>query len=313
MEGSSLIDLTMTANNEIKTRLSECELFAGISSEALDEIASIAEKKDFKAGTTICRGGESRNNCYIIFSGAVELFRNMGQKAEYGLIKLEVGGSFGEFCLLSKEPISGSARAIENSTMIILRRETFEPIVMKYPEVLHAVGKKASRWIQTAGSVFDQNAHLRAYGHRMTLSDFFFIICLSCIFALVYNKANPNGISLFTNEQIEETISFVRPLNAFIKAQNNEVLFIDAMPSGFYEKGHIKGAMNLPLATFDFMYDLTLADVDKTKGIIIYGRTISKHYDVEVANKLVIRGYKNIMILEGGLDIWRRTGLPVEP
>jgi rhodanese-related sulfurtransferase len=32
-----------------------------------------------------------------------------------------------------------------------------------------------------------------------------------------------------------------------------------------------------------------------------------------VSNKLVLRGYKNTRILEGGLSDWEKKGYPVEP
>jgi CRP/FNR family transcriptional regulator, cyclic AMP receptor protein len=35
-------------------------------------------------------------------------------------------------------------------------------------------------------------------------------------------------------------------------------------------------------------------------------------YDLEVANKLLLLGYKNVRILEGGLTAWEGSGYPVE-
>ena len=35
--------------------------------------------------------------------------------------------------------------------------------------------------------------------------------------------------------------------------------------------------------------------------------------DLEVANKLVVRGFKNTRVLEGGLSEWEKKGYPVEP
>lgn len=71
------------------------------------------------------------------------------------------------------------------------------------------------------------------------------------------------------------------------------------------------GALNLPLAIFDFMYDMKLGKTDKTKEIVVYGRTISKQYDEEVAFKLVTRGFKNVRILKDGLSDWKKNHYPV--
>jgi rhodanese-related sulfurtransferase len=85
------------------------------------------------------------------------------------------------------------------------------------------------------------------------------------------------------------------------------------MPYNFYEQKRIAGAVSLPVAIFDFMYDMSIGQTDKSKEIIVYGRTISKRYDEEVASNLVARGHKNVKILEGGLDAWREKHYPVEP
>jgi rhodanese-related sulfurtransferase len=69
----------------------------------------------------------------------------------------------------------------------------------------------------------------------------------------------------------------------------------------------------MPLALFDLVYMMTLAEENKSKKIIVYGGTISRLYDLEVANKLILRGYKNTRVLEGGLSEWEKKGYPVEP
>jgi 3-mercaptopyruvate sulfurtransferase SseA len=57
---------------------------------------------------------------------------------------------------------------------------------------------------------------------------------------------------------------------------------------------------------------MTFTEEGREKKIIVYGGTISRFYDLEVANKLLLRGYTNIRILEGGLAAWEARGYPVE-
>jgi rhodanese-related sulfurtransferase len=59
--------------------------------------------------------------------------------------------------------------------------------------------------------------------------------------------------------------------------------------------------------------DMSIGQTDKSKEIIVYGRTISKRHDEEVASNLVARGHKNVKILKGGLDAWKKKHYPVEP
>jgi rhodanese-related sulfurtransferase len=67
----------------------------------------------------------------------------------------------------------------------------------------------------------------------------------------------------------------------------------------------------MPLALFDIVYAMTFADEDKERKIIVYGNTISRPYDVELAEKLLLRGFDKVSILEGGLDAWDAKGYPV--
>ena len=147
----------------------------------------------------------------------------------------------------------------------------------------------------------------------MSWLDFVIIVGLSLIVSLGFNTVNQKGLPLFQQITLEEAVSFMSPLKAFEKHEKGQSLFVDAMPTSFYEKEHIPGAENLPLTIFDFIYDLTLADADKEKEIIVYGRSISRHYDEEVALKLASRGHANVKVLSGGLSAWREKTYPTVP
>jgi 3-mercaptopyruvate sulfurtransferase SseA len=96
------------------------------------------------------------------------------------------------------------------------------------------------------------------------------------------------------------------------KHEAGSAFFLDARPSNFYGKDHIKGAKNLPLVIFDFMYMMELSEVEKDKEIIINGRSFSTRYDDQVARKLKLLGHKNVKILDGGLSKWKKKGYPIE-
>ena len=89
-------------------------------------------------------------------------------------------------------------------------------------------------------------------------------------------------------------------------------MLIDAMPANFFEQEHIKGAINIPLSLFDIMYEMDMSGIGKDVEIIVYGRTISHHYDKELAMRLILLGHKNTTILEGGLSRWKKSDFPLE-
>jgi rhodanese-related sulfurtransferase len=223
------------------------------------------------------------------------------------------GDSFGEISLLTEVHTLWSMTAVEETTLIEIPRGGFEPIFQKYPDVIHAVGKGIHRQYYRVIPAMEREVGRRFLAPYLSWLDFVIIVGLSLIVSLGFNTANQKGLPLFQQITLEEAVSFVSPLDAFEKHKKGQSLFVDAMPTSFYEKEHIPGAENLPLTIFDFIYDLTLADADKEKEIIVYGRSISRHYDEEVANKLSIRSHKNVKILKGGLSTWKKSGCPVEP
>jgi rhodanese-related sulfurtransferase len=170
-----------------------------------------------------------------------------------------------------------------------------------------------SGWLKRDEQALETEARRMATPPRMSWFDFVLLIGVSILFALVFNQSNPNGIPLFQKLTSKEAIPSITLFAAAEEYKQGEAVFVDAMPANFYDKRHIKGAVNMPLALFDIVYLMTFDEESKTKKIIVYGRTISKLYDLEVANKLALRGYKNTKVLEGRLSDWEKKGYPVEP
>jgi rhodanese-related sulfurtransferase len=304
--------LIMDEKTEIRKTLAYSALFGGLSPEALEAVAGIARLATIPQGTTLGKMGDIGKVCCIIVSGRVKLTRPGKGGFEYELGELGPGESFGEFNLLSNEPIPASVRTVEETRLIIIARDQFEPIMKKYPEVTAAVGKGFSLWLQRAGSVIENQTKRQLEPSRFRWIDLIPMVVISLLLGVAFNVSNPKSIPFFQKSFDNASVSFNDPSEIYEKYQRGELLIVDANPSIFFEQEHIKKAMNLPLSTFDFMYDLRLAKTDKAKEIIVYGRTISEHYDEKVAEKLVIRGFTQVKILKGGLSAWKEKNYPVE-
>ena len=298
---------------EIRAALAKSELFGQLSAEALEAVTDIAQTITVPPDTILGLEGETDKPCCLIVAGKVKIFKKAKSGAEIEIIRLGPGKSFGEVSLLSNEPIPASVKTLEGTRLILFSKNSIDPIMGKYPEIRAAVGKGVSLWLHRASSRLGKERELRLETPRLRWMDFVPIIGLSLICALVFNMSNPKGIAVFPKKFSDEAVSFIEPVEAYEKSNRGEALMVDAMPTNFFEEGHIRGAMNLPLAIFDFMYDMKLGQRDKSKEIVIYGRSISRHYDEAVAEKLVVRGFKNVKILKGGIQGWKNHHYPVEP
>jgi len=100
--------------------------------------------------------------------------------------------------------------------------------------------------------------------------------------------------------------------DAMEEIKKGDVLIVDAGPEGFYQRKHIQGAISVPLSLFDILYGVTFGGEERTKKVIVYGGTISKLYDWELANRLLLLGRKDVKVLKGGAAAWEKAGYPVE-
>jgi rhodanese-related sulfurtransferase len=112
------------------------------------------------------------------------------------------------------------------------------------------------------------------------------------------------------HEAIEER--FIRVEKAQELFPLNGAIFVDARPRELYEQGHITGALNLPLEAFEDQVGPALGDIPSSVPLIVYIEGTDPTPGIELAHKLRSRNYRNVQVLEKGLDLWMAHGLPVE-
>lgn len=152
-------------------------------------------------------------------------------------------------------------------------------------------------------------AGIMARSTRVSVIDVALILIAGTILGMVYNFASPTGIPIVPRvwrHPPSPRISIDRT-KALLDAQT--IILVDARPVEFFKQRHIRGALNLPLALFDFVYMMRFSQLDPHTPIVVYGRNISRHYDEEIAYKLTQRGHPSVSILTGGVDAWQAKGL----
>jgi rhodanese-related sulfurtransferase len=202
---------------------------------------------------------------------------------------------------------------LEETRVMILSKEQFDRVLKSHPDLSLSFIKQLSGWLKRDEQALEMEARRMSEPPKTAWFDFVLLIGVSILFAFVFNQTNPNGIPLVPKLPSKESVQSIGLPSAAEELRKGEAVFVDAMPANFYDKEHIKGSVNMPLSLFDLVYMMTFSEEDKAKRIVVYGRTISRFYDLEVANKLILRGYKNTRILDGSLSQWKKKGYPVEP
>jgi rhodanese-related sulfurtransferase len=150
-------------------------------------------------------------------------------------------------------------------------------------------------------------------GGRLRPADVLLVLVTSAVLALVFNFSSPNGIPVLPESVFQEPAPRIDALTAHQMASRGEAVLVDARPAELFEQKHLPEAVSLPAALFDILYPMKLGRMLKPEQtVLVYGRTISRRYDDDVAQKLLQR-HENIRVLEEGVQGWEAKGLPVAP
>lgn len=113
------------------------ELFSRATVEELFSLASITRELDFAAGETIFREHDIGDTLYLVVQGKVEL---TSQRESFR----EVVGprqSFGLYSVLTREPRSATANALEDTFALCIESEDFYNLLSNNMEIVVSIFK----------------------------------------------------------------------------------------------------------------------------------------------------------------------------
>ncbi len=156
--------------------------------------------------------------------------------------------------------------------------------------------------LEAAGRRIAAVVHSKAESLRhVRVVDFMLILVLSLGMALAFNTQNPRGIPLVEPPGAEVPLVSVEEALALLQHEN--AVLIDARPREFYERGHVPGAVNVPAQLFDLVYMMQLSAEDPERPIVVFGRSVSRRYDLIVARKFLGRDHERVCIVTGSLPV----------
>jgi CRP/FNR family cyclic AMP-dependent transcriptional regulator len=112
----------MTDNDDKVNILMRSAIFRDLPREALNAITRAVQDLVAPQHTIICREGDPGDSLYIISSGRVRIFGRNEDGVEIDLSILGPGDTFGEMALLTGEPMSADAEALEQTHFMILSK-----------------------------------------------------------------------------------------------------------------------------------------------------------------------------------------------
>ena len=134
---------------EIIISLKRIPLFVNVHGEGLKRISDVVREKHVSAGELVFAEKDLGEEMYLVHSGKVLIYQELPGKHE-PLNLVEPGGYFGEMAIIDELPRSATARAEEDSVLLVLHRDDFRNAVHDYPDIAFAVFQEFSRRVRRA-------------------------------------------------------------------------------------------------------------------------------------------------------------------
>ncbi len=128
------------------------------------------------------------------------------------------------------------------------------------------------------------------------------------------------ALTLWSTDQLGYLSSTVQPISGTAMVvefpavhqiwKRGEAVFVDARSAGSFRRGHIPGAINVPINRVK--QTLPALPTDKETLLITYCGSIECPNAYQLMHLLLGYGYRNVRFLPRGLKDWQALGYPVE-
>jgi len=126
-------------------------LFAELAPEELQILAQCAVPRRYGRGEQVFGEGDPCEGLYVIESGSVRIFKMSPGGREQVLAHEHAGSSVAELPVFDGGNYPASSSAVGEATLLLIRRQDFHALCLKYPEValkvLRVVGGRLRRLV----------------------------------------------------------------------------------------------------------------------------------------------------------------------
>ena len=109
-----------------------------------------------------------------------------------------------------------------------------------------------------------------------------------------------------------ENINILDEQTAVTLWQNDEALFVNALPPEMFDKERIPGSVNIP-ANNPVTFYKKLGEINKGKKIVTYCAHEKCKASESTARFLLSQGFSDVNEYKGGIKGWKAGNYPVEP
>lgn len=206
-------------------------LFSELREEELEDLTKVSVRQMFKKDNMVLIEEEVGSTMFVILSGRVKISRISDEGREVILSILVDGDFFGEMAILDGQTRSANAVTLEDTEMLIIRRENFLRMLHDYPQIAINLLKELAHRLRRSDSQIKslslQNALGRVASTLLRIADDSGIIKQGIVeiqhLPPQQDLANMAGTS---RETISRVIKSLGQLN-YVKKQGSKLLILD--------------------------------------------------------------------------------------
>jgi small-conductance mechanosensitive channel/CRP-like cAMP-binding protein len=138
LERKAPTQLVVGPQKEITERLSAVDIFAPLSSEEMEKLATAAMRHVFAPGELVIRAGDQGSSMFVVHNGRVQVQVTDGGKA-IPVAVLGEGAFFGEMALFTGEPRAANVVALEETEVLEIGHAAMKHLFDTNPDLVESI------------------------------------------------------------------------------------------------------------------------------------------------------------------------------
>ncbi len=141
------MDKQTASEKPVTAALKSCKFFENLDDEKIQLIRPSAKRLYQPKNTVIFHEGEPCKGFFIVESGAVKLYKESSDAREHVLHVVLPGDVFGEAALFLGTGYPATAAAVQDSTIILVRKDDFLNLLSEHPEISFRMMAAMATWL----------------------------------------------------------------------------------------------------------------------------------------------------------------------
>jgi CRP/FNR family cyclic AMP-dependent transcriptional regulator len=137
----------------VASTLSEIPLFSQLRESDIAGLARVTQERSYPKNSLILFADDPGDALYVVLSGQVKIIVGAEDGREVILSIRGEGEFFGEMSLIDEEPRSAHVIAMENSKLLVLRRDDFNRCLREMPAIATGLLRALCRRLRQADSM----------------------------------------------------------------------------------------------------------------------------------------------------------------